>query len=105
MPKKLDFRNTWRYRKKPPKYRKPLMMDVKETIPTVGEVTKDGIRRVSLFPGRYEIQITANPDPNKRGRDSKWITIVKDEKIVGMSKRYARSLQREGLIQIFILNP
>lgn len=101
MAKKQDFRKTWRYRKKPPKYRKSLIMEVKELIPTVGEVTEEGIHYTSLPPGRYEIQITAHPDPAKRGRNSKWVTIVSNGHIVGMSKHYARTLQKTGLIRIF----
>ena len=102
MANKRDFRTTWRYRKKPPKYRKPLIMEVKQTIPTVGEVTSTGIRYVSLLPGRYEIQITQHPDPEKRGPHSRWVTIVSNDRVLGMAKRYAKTLQKDGLVRIFI---
>lgn len=102
MPDKRDFRKKWRYRKKAPKYRKPILMDVLENIPTIAEVTSEGLQRVSLPKGRYEIQVTAHPDPEKRGRNSKWVLIVSNGHLLGMSKNYVRSLQRDGLVRIFI---
>lgn len=99
---KSDFRTKWRYRKKSPRYRKPLIMEVQQALPMAHEITSNGLELATLPKGHYEIRIISHPNPAKRGRDTKWVVVNSNGHVVGFAKNFVRVLQRQGLVRIFI---
>lgn len=96
-------RTKWKYRKKHPPYRKPMIMEVLEDLPMAREITKHGLEIANLPKGRYEIRIVAHPQPEKRTRFSRWVLASCNGHQVGLAKNFVNKLREQGLVRIFIL--
>lgn len=103
MVSKAIKRQKWKYRKKPPRYRKPIIMEVKENLPMAREITDNGLLLTTLPKGNYEIRIIAHPEPDKRNRHSRWIVTESNGHKVGMAKNFVYNLREQGLVRIYIL--
>lgn len=96
-------RTKYKYRKKDPRYRKTMIMEVIEDLPMAREVTEKGIDIINLPKGRYEVRIVAHPQPDKRNRFSRWIIASCNGHQIGMAKSFVNTLRKQGLVRIFLL--
>jgi len=102
--KRANYRDTWKYRKKDPKYRKPIFMDVKEDLPMTRVILSDGTEISPLPKGRYEIRYRPHPDPTKRGDEYYWLTVQLNGVEIGAAKKFFENLQTQGLVSFLPLD-
>ncbi|HMQ01523.1 MAG TPA: hypothetical protein PKD79_00420 [Candidatus Doudnabacteria bacterium] len=101
MGKKADYRNTRKYRKKDPKYRKPIFMDVWQDLTMTRAITKSGLELMPITKGRYEIKYRPHPDPDKGGKEFEWLTVIRNDGVeVGAARKFFENLQAQGIVRI-----
>lgn len=83
---------------------RPLMMEVVEDLPMAREITAKGIELKTLPRGKYEVRIRSHPNPEMRGRQTKWVVADCNGHEVGLAKNFIRkSLEPHGLVRFYIL--
>ena len=80
-----------------------ILMDAKEDLPMARRITSAGLELTTLPRGRYEIRITAHPEPAKHGRNTKWVMAKCNGHQIGMAKNFVRTLEQQGLVRIYLL--